>query len=297
MLAKLAELHLPEIIEAASENQDAAWACGIYVIIKNGQENVVGEDLSVIYRGMRPTAEAGARGEQPSHEQVKAGVCHDLEETVNKEVASLQDLRPRSVLTKLLSFPPLRADSLAGYLSCQQQRELRLLLYRELGNKPVALRIDQAPKLSANSTLDQRRYQLLWRLWRLRVTEPDSRRALGGVPRFLVVGDADAIITNKKTGMLSDPLGPIQAKVWPRLGRELNKHGYPIGEPESQNRSAKSIGVSRSTVQRYLEAGPSPRLTPDGKGGLHTEYTIDDVVEALEKSSQRKRNKRKPEGS
>jgi hypothetical protein len=125
----------------------------------------------------------------------------------------------------------------------------------------------------------------------------ESQRALRGVPRIIVVADGDAILTNKKTGMPSDPMGPIHAKTWLMLGRELNKHGHPIKDPESKNRTAKSIGVSRSTLQRYLKTNLPERPTPDGKGGVYTKYTMNDVLEAVETSSQKKRNKWKAEGS
>ena len=55
--------------------------------------------------------------------------------------------------------------------------------------------------------------------------------------------------------------------------------------------------MSRSTLQRYLKADLPVKLMPDGKGGVYTEYTMDDVLKAVETSSQKKRNKRKPEGS
>jgi hypothetical protein len=294
VLTRLAELCWPEILEAIVENQAEAGVCGIsYITTADGREGDGGEGLAAIYRGVRRVAGTNKR---PSNEHVKACVSQVLQEEASEEAASLRKLKPRGVLTKLASFSPLRADWLIDHLSRRQQRELRLLLYRELGNKTVPLRMDQKPNLNANSTPKQRRYQLFWYLWRLRITEPDVRRALGGVPRIVVIGDGDGIITNKKTGMPSDPLGPIHAKMWQGLGRELNKHLHPIKDPESKNKNAKSVGVSRSTLQRYLGDGPWPKLTPDGKGGLYTKYTLDDFVEALEKSSQRKRNKRKSEG-
>lgn len=261
-----------------------------YIITANGQEDVGGEDLAVLYRGVRRVADMNKR---PSNEHVKACVSQVLQEEAREEVASLRKLKPRGVLTKLSSFSPLRADWLIDHLSCQLHRELRLLLYRELGNKPVPLRMDQKPNLGADSTPKQRHYQLFWYLWRLRITEPDVRRDLGGVPRFFVVADQDRIITNKKTVMPSDPLGPIHAKVWPKLGRELNKRGHPIKDPERKNRTAESIGVSRSTLGRYLAANLSVEITPDGAGGLYLKYTTDDVVKALETSTQKKRKQRK----
>jgi hypothetical protein len=113
VLAKLAKLHLPEIIEATLENQAAAWACGVYVSIDNGQETVGGEDLAIVYRGLHRAADTNTRRERPLPEHVKACVSRVFQEAVNDQVASLRRLKARGVLKKLLSLPPLPADSLA----------------------------------------------------------------------------------------------------------------------------------------------------------------------------------------
>jgi len=105
----------------------------------------------------------------------------------------------------------------------------------------------------------------------------------------MIIADGDRILVNRSTGQSADPLGPIHAPVWRALGRELNKHGHPIKDPESENRIAKSIGVSRDKLRKF-PALPI-KVTPDGKGGVHYEFTGDDLLKAIEASSRKRPRK------
>ena len=116
---------------------------------------------------------------------------------------------------------------------------------------------------------------------------PDTRLILGGVPLVVVAADGDRMLTNKKTGQPADPMGPILAPVWRVLGRELNKSGHPIKDPESENRIAKSIGVSRDKLRSYPEL--PIKIATDDKGVVHYEYTGSDLLKAIEASSRKKR--------
>ena len=64
VLDKLAISRLSEILEAMLENRSAVELCGIYTFIANRQEGIIGEDLAVIYQGIRAAANVVARGEQ-----------------------------------------------------------------------------------------------------------------------------------------------------------------------------------------------------------------------------------------
>jgi hypothetical protein len=164
------------------------------------------------------------------------------------------------------------------------------LLYRELGIKPRPLLMDRELKLPAEPTLKQRYAWLHWYLWCLRMHSPEMQQRLGGVPQIIFVGDGDAQLTNRKTGASADSLGPIYARAYERLGRELNKQGHPIKDPESKSRIAESVGVSRDKLRSYPEL--PIKFSPDGKGGVTYTYTADDVLKAIDASS--RKNPTKP---
>lgn len=111
------------------------------------------------------------------------------------------------------------------------------------------------------------------------------------MPRTLFVVGGEAWPTNNN-GEPLDPLGTINAKTLLRLGRELNKHGYPIEQPESKNRLAKSYGVSRSTVDKLLQADTPKNLVPDGKGGVAYEVTSDEIIDSIETVQNIRRGRR-----
>ncbi len=102
-------------------------------------------------------------------------------------------------------------------------------------------------------TLKQRQAWLHWYIWCLRMHKAETRRISGGVPLVVVVADGDRLLTSDITGLPADPLGPIHAPVYRALGRELNRHGHPIKDPESESRIARSLGVSRDSS---LESQP-----------------------------------------
>ena len=298
VLRKLVELCEPEVREAVLQDLAGAELCGLYIVPTNeGKEAVVGEGLSAVYAGVCRAADNVSQREWPLDDHFLTCISEAIAEEKQSRAKDWNSLKPRALLAALSSTSLLQAVRVIDHLDRERTNALSRLLYRELGDKPRPVLLDREMKLPAEPTLRQRYAYFHWYIWFSHMHGPESQRALGGVPRIIVVADRDAILTNKKTGTPSDPLGPIHAKVWPRLGRELNKHEHLIKDPESKNRIAKSIGVSRSTLQRYLKANLPVKLMPDGKGGIYTEYTMDDVLKAVETASQKKRNKRKPEGS
>jgi hypothetical protein len=63
VLDKLVKPRLSKTLEAVSENRSAVELCEIHTFIANGQEGIIGEDLTVSYRGIRPAANVVTGGE------------------------------------------------------------------------------------------------------------------------------------------------------------------------------------------------------------------------------------------
>jgi hypothetical protein len=252
------------------------------------------ENPEIIHEGIREAVSTVAVSGVQFHERVGACVAKKIEEKSVEIVGELHALKPHALL-KLCNAATLeRTRFIVEHLrEKQRRRALSNLLFHELGGKPRLLRMDQEPMMPEHPTLQQRRAWLHWYIWALKMHQPDTQRALGGVPLVVVAADGDRILTNKKTGQPADPLGPIHAQVWRVLGRELNKRGHPIKDPESERRIADSVGTSRDKLRRYphLPIKIEPTIGPDGKVVVTYEYTGDDLLKALEASSRKKPTK------
>lgn len=294
VLNKLEELCVNEILRAVLGNWMGAGLCGVYVgVVQNPPYTalyLLREDLGIIYTAIRRATSTVAISGKQFHEHVEACVTQIIAEESAEVVGELWCLKARVLLERLAAVTQDRASFIIAYLTEAQRRDLSRRLYRELGDRPRLLPMDREPKLPAQPTLKQRYAWLHWCLWSQSMHSQDMRRRLGGVPRIIAVADGDAMLINKSTGLPADPLGAIHAPVWRALGRELNRIGHPIKDPESERKIAKSIGVSRDKL------GGLPNLPvkikPNGKGLVDYTFTDDDLIESLTAMS-RKKPKRK----
>jgi hypothetical protein len=259
-LKKLAELCLPEICEAFQD-----------VGLERFTETTTKIASAAIFRAVKTVTES----KRPIHEHVKVCVREALEEYVGAFNEWFYKAEAEELLPLLLSLPRPTIARMAEYLSRQQRSGLRELVFRQLGGKPILLLRNREPK-------EQRRW-LYWYLWYWEQTQPNEQGAPGEVPDVALVAHVDEIPTSKKTGEPLDPLGPIHAKVLQQLGPEINKHGtIKINYPHSKSRIARSQGVDRSTLDRYLKTPISREPKPDGKGRVTYTFTDEDMIRAME---------------
>ena len=292
-IKKLEELCVTEIMKAILDNWVEAGLCGVYVGVAQKPPytilRILREDTETVYTGIRKAVGSVAASGVQFHEHIEACVSKNIVEESAELAKELRQLKPRALLELCTTATLRRTAFIIEHLDGEQTAALRGLLYRELGDKPRLLLMNKSPALPENPTAKQRHTYLHWYLWRSLMGGAEMRKGLGGVPRIIAVGDGSTMLMNKSTGLPADPLGPIHAKVYAMLGRELNKHGHSIKDPESKNRIAKSVGVSRATLQRY---SGEVELMPDGKGGVTYKYSGDSLLAAFE-ASHRKRPKRR----
>jgi hypothetical protein len=283
-LNKLADLCKVEIIEAVLENQAGANLRGLRLDVSVKHAKLTGDEAIILGTVRKAATTVTEHRNRPVHEHVK--IC--MVEALRDAVAAFDDwfygAEPQDLLPLLLSLPRAIVVEAGEYLNHKQRSGLRALLLQQLGNKAIPVFLDREPE-------EPRRW-LHWYLWRLEMEAPEKKRALRGVPRVLIDIGGEAWPTNRG-GEPLDPLAPVHAKVWQRLGRELNKHGYPIKDPESKTRLAQSFDVSRSTVDKFLEAGILPTLKPDGTGGVVYEATLSDFTDSIEMTRKIKRGRHK----
>jgi hypothetical protein len=286
-LAELSRWCALEIFEAVGTDPASSGLCGIWIDKDNDAKKyrLVG-NVGLVEQGLQRAVRAVLNdllrdGTSDVGESVVSVVSGCIREERERRVTHLNEAKPRDLLAALVSTALLHAALLIQFLNPKQQKALRELLYRELGNRPRPLRLDVAPQLPDNPTLEQRYAWLHWYLWAMEMHKPERRDALGEVPQYLFVVSGEP--PRNRAGELKDPLGPIHAKVWEQLGPEIKKHGTTnINHPHSKPRIARSLGVDRSTLERYLRADIGKEPRPDGKGGVSYTFTGEDVIRAIE---------------
>jgi hypothetical protein len=268
--------------------------CGIYIVPTQNPPITVlwtwRENPEIIHAGIHEAVSTFATSDTAQfHEHVQACVTKNILEKSAELARELRQLKPRALLEACNSATLERTRYIVAHLSEDQRAALSSQLFHELGGKPRPLRIDKEPQIPENPTLMQKQAWLHWYIWCLRMHKPEMQRVLGGVPQVVVTADGDRLLTNKETGLPADPLGPIHARVWRALGRELNRQGHSIKDPESESRIARSAGVSRDKLRSFPV--PPIRIGTDGPGRITYEYTENDLLASIEASLRKKPTK------
>jgi hypothetical protein len=284
----------PQIMTAILRNQKEAGLCGVYIVPTQNPPYTVlwtwREDPEIIHEGIHKAVSTFAISDTAQfHEHVKVCVTKNILEKSAELAGKLRELKPRALLEVCNSATLVRTRFIVEHLREDQRAALSSLLFHELGGKPRPLRMDKEPQIPEHPTLKQKQAWLHWYIWCLRMHKPEMQRVSGGVPLVVVAADGDRLLTDKRTGLPADPLGPIHAPVYRALGRELNRQGHPIKDPESENRVAKSVGVSPDKLRSYPSLPID--IETDGPGRIKYEYTGDSLLVAIEASLRKKPTK------
>lgn len=298
-LIRLADLCQHELVEAVLENRIGAGLLG-FRGRRDGERVKVTGDFALLFGSVREAAETVTNYRQRAiHEHVKFCMAEKLACAVDNFNKWFNEADAKHLLPLFLSLPRYNTALLVTNLSGEQRSDLIALLHDQLTDEPtIFLRMDE---------VGEPKKPELWLYWYLYLADLKKHREkfeeeLGGVPRYLIATRRGAIPTDKD-GKLLDPLGPIHAKIYQRLGRELNKHGHRFKEPESKSKLAKSIrthkdakGVDRSTLNRYLKADIPVPMDPDGEGGVYYDITSEAINQSIKVVRGQKRG-RKPKNS
>ena len=150
----------------------------------------------------------------------------------------------------------------------------RSLLAEALSESPVIyIQADREP--------EDARLWVYWYLHHSELARPEVKQSLGSIPRHVIAIRRGAV--RNKAGEVVFPLGPMYAHVYMALGREINKHGRNIDNPQSVNRIAKSLKVSHGTATSWLAQDlPGLKIRPDGEGGVFWDFTLATVARCVE---------------
>jgi hypothetical protein len=244
--------------------------------------------LSIILRAFRVALESQGKTTL-IHEHVKACAAAALEEVKAGQQGWIQQRTAGEILSMALAQPSRdRAAVLLDYLTPEQRSDLKVLLHDQISDKPVIyLRMNHEPE-------EPHRW-LFWYLYHSEMAHPKNKRAMGGIPMYVLAIRRGAVRTNKAKEIVF-PLAPMYAHVYKALGPELKKWGYQIKHPKSVNRIANSLRVSHDTAKAWLEKDIPVKIQRNGKGGVDFRFTLETIVRCIELVAGKKRG-RKPKQS
>lgn len=284
VVERLLELFAEDIFEVLNHDPVSRLFCGIWVVVdhKNRKAGWAG-DARVLRAGV--VRALHTRLKNPQLDIVSLIRTSIAEELINRRDERIKMLRSRKaedILPVLLELVRRNqhdnAAAFVNHLTGPQRSDLKALLHDRLSGEPVIfLRMDRGP--------EEPRMWLFWYLWRLSLIDIKEQEQLGGIPLIYPALRRDALPFDKE-GYPRDPLGPIHAKVYQKLGRMLPHH--PKRDPKSKSTVAASLrvqkdakGVNRSVLERYLKADVPVTITPNGEDRVDYTFTAADILASI----------------
>ena len=298
VIAAFAEEYAQEIIEAVGGDPVGRMFCGLRIVVNAKHERVrIEGDLTVVLEGVRRVLDSCAKNcKRLTDEQVKACVSATLAEFREKQIARVRERTPAELLPLVLNAARPMAAVILRHLTFEQRRDLLWLLQERAGGKRIIFSPDD---LTAEHEPDDRERWLIWYIVRLIVTDPRVKGRISDDSRRLtivVLGEGKQPNLTDTGGRSLNLAGPQLAHLFMTLAKESNKYGHQIKDPESVSRVARSLGVSRAPVKRWLKEDAPLELASDGKGGVNVRFTLTDMMRSIEITRGRKRGP-KPNGS
>jgi len=286
IISELVKLCAPEIFGALAADLVGRVFCNLYILVdyKHKKACWVG-GARVVRAGVgRAIGSCLNNSGTDIATLVRTSVAEELAERRDEKIKELRGQRAREILPSLLEITRRNscdAAVLLDHLTVHQRSDLKVLLHDELSEKPVIyIRMDREP--------EEARMWLFWYLYHSEIAQPENKQAMGGIPMYCFAIRRGAVRTNKAKDIVF-PLGPMYAQIYKKLGREINKHGHQIKDPESVNRIAKSLNVSHATASAWLKEDVPVKIRPDGRGGVYWDFTNVTVERCVEIVTGKKR--------
>ncbi len=223
--------------------------------------------------------------EVPTTSKTRAGrrniAVSCIKRTIDEVIAAFNEsfcaLTGEELLAVVLTKRPEVAAYLVEESSFDQVQEmLEILIAARTGNKPAFYRM---PKGAPCDYLDWlTRHAFIRYASDSRIRQIAEEPARKGV-KVLLSSPRLPHKANRRNGKPVDYMAPIHAQVMEKLGHELNKHGHKVKD-HGVGKFAYSLELDRSTVRRYLEEDLLIKLTPDGKGGVDVEFSVESTARA-----------------
>jgi hypothetical protein len=274
IVSRLAELCSEEILLALRDDLPGRVLCGVWLVIdfKHGRAGWLGDDR-IVRSGIRRALRAKQNNEGADIVAlVRSGLAEELTACRDARIEELRARKAKEILLELLDIvrrgQHVNAGVLIDHLTDAQRSDLAALVHDRITDKvAVHIRMDLEPEVPQ-----------MWLYWYLQLSQlalPKNRSKMGGIPRDVIAIRRGAARTNRR-GEIVMPLGPMYAKVFEALKREMNRRGLRPKNP-GVSKIAEGLHVDHSTAKRWLKANVPVKVEPDGTGGVHYTFNLDTI--------------------
>jgi hypothetical protein len=285
-MSNLTELCKPEIVEAVQENFIGCVLCAVGFVVEDDEVVGVSYPDIIASAGIRRAGDTITKvgGNRTLHEHVKACAAEVFAECQAEAREEWRKLAPEEILPHIVRWSRLSAAVLLRHLTFEQRNGLLDLLFARTERKSLYMGLGDKPE-----------DELLWRIWytvNLQAVHPATRSEEDNRPVIILLGEG----WGKPPPKGVNSAGPMQARFFQQLVKELRKSGHVIRDPDSVARIARLTGKSRSTMDYYLASSVQVEVSLDDKGNVRAQFTTKDVWDSVQIARRRKRG-RKPKGT
>jgi hypothetical protein len=284
-LAKLMDLCEPEIVGALLENFVGCVLCAVGFVVEDGEVVGISYPDIIASAGIRRAVDTITKvgGNRTLHEHVKACTAEVFAECQADAREEWRKLAPEEILPHITMWSRPSAAVLLGHLTFEQRNGLLDLLFARTERKSLYMWLSDEPEDEL--------------LWRMRYT--GALQALHSATRS-EEDNSPVIILLEGWGNPPpkgvNSAGPMHARFFQQLVKDLRKGGHVIRDPESVARIARLTGKSRSTIDYYLASGVQVEVSLDDNGNARAQFRTKDIWDSVQIARRRKRG-RKPRGS
>ena len=286
VMSNLTELCEPEIVEAVQENFIGCVLCAVGFVVEDDEVVGVSYPDIIASAGIRRAVDTITKvgGNRTLHEHVKACAAEVFAECQAEAREEWRKLAPEEILPHIIRWSRLSAAVLLGHLTFEQRNGLLDLLFARTERKSLYMWLGDEPE-----------DELLWRIWytgALQALHSATRSEEENHPIIILLGEG----WGKHPPKGVNSAGPMQARFFQQLFKDLRKSGHVIRDPDSVARIARLTGRSRSTINYYLASGVQVEVSVDDKGDVRARFRTKDIWDSVQIARRRKRG-RKPRGS
>jgi hypothetical protein len=282
LIDRMIPIAAPEISGAFHEDFTARVFCDLFSIddAATGEEQV----LAVIPKGLKHAGHTFAESrDKPVGEHIKSCIAAELASLRDRLIVEAQDKSPEELLSVVLDWPRLNAAVLLEHLKFEQRSGLLELLFARTERKSLYMWLGDEPE-----------DELLWRIWytgALQALHSATRSDENSRPVITLLGEG----WGKPPPKGVNSAGPMHARFFQQLVKELGRSGHVMRDPDSVARVARLTGKSRSTIDYYLSSGVQVEVSVDDKGNVRAQFRPKAIWDSVQIARRRKRG-RKPRG-
>jgi len=277
----------PEIVAVVLEDRVSRVFCNLWYVVHHYPNDSpdyisVEGDYTAVREGIRIAAvEFANNRDKPISKYVKNSIAAELARLRGRRVAAARRQPPSELLSAVLGWQRPNAAVLLEQLTFPQRDGLLELLVARVDRSLVVWLRDEPED------------ELLWRIWYTAVLQAYDAKLSKVLrestkPIFVPVGEGRKRLPPKGV----NPAGPVHARFYQQLVKELRKAGHAIRDPDSKSRIARLTGLDRRAITHYLDSDLRVGVALDEKGRVSVQFRIKDLQRSIEVARRKKRGRK-----